>query len=70
MSNRFDFEQQIMSCWNVCDDLKAVENLYDLRKVSEDEILNLLIGIRTLYQAKFESLFNQFETMIQSGDIK
>lgn len=70
MTKRFELEQQIMSCWNVCDDLKAIESLYDLRKVSEDEILNLLIGVRSLYQAKFENLFDNFEKMVQNGDIR
>lgn len=70
MSTRFDFEQQIMSCWSVCDDLKAIETITDVRQLSEDEMLNLLIGIRSLYQIKFENLFAMFEEMIQNGSIK
>ena len=33
-------------------------------------MLNLLIGIRSLYQIKFENLFAMFEEMIQNGSIK
>ena len=70
MTKRFDLEQQIMTCWSVCEDLKAIETTFDSRKMSEDELLNLLIGVRTLYQIKFENLFASFENMLHNGDIK
>lgn len=70
MSDRFDFEQQIMTCWNVVEDIKAVYELSDLREVSEDEMANLLLGLQSLYQVKFEKLMFMFEQMVHNGKIR
>lgn len=61
--NRFDFEQQIMSCWNVTEDIKLVyENVLDRETpLTEDELANVLLGLEHLYQLKFERLFEMFE---------
>lgn len=66
--DRFDFEQQIMACWNVTSDVKTVaEYLMDapLEPGREDKMANMLIGIEALYQAKFEELFSQFEDLVR-----
>jgi hypothetical protein len=59
-TDRFDFEQQIMTCWNICEDIKAITKMHDIRALSEDELL----------QMKFEILFNMFESMIQNDQVK
>ncbi len=64
--DRFDLEQQIMSCWSVVDDLETVfhhERLYN----NEDDMMNVLIGLKTMYQIKFEKLWDTFE---KNKDIK
>jgi hypothetical protein len=66
--DRFDFEQQIMACWNVTSDIDTVTKyLMDapLEADREDKISNMLIGIETLYNVKFEELFRQFEQLIK-----
>ena len=66
--DRFDFEQQIIACWNVTSDIKTVtEYLVDapLEAGREDKIANMLMGIEALYQVKFDKLFRQFETLVQ-----
>ena len=66
--NRFDFEQQIMDCWNVTTDIRTVtEYLLDapLDLDREDKIANMLMGIEALYNAKFDNLFRQFEDLIR-----
>lgn len=68
--DRFDFEQQIMDCWGVCEDIKAITKMHDIRTLSEDELLNAMIGLETIYQMKFEILFDMFEKMIKNGQIK
>ena len=65
--DRFDFEQQIMQCWHVTDDIRTVsEYLLDapLEVDREDKIANMLMGIEALYNAKFEKLFSQFESLV------
>lgn len=70
MVDRFDLEQQIMNCWSVCEDIDALYNQFGLREMSQDEIQNCLLGLKTLYQMKFEQLFAMFEDMIKEGKLK
>lgn len=65
--SRTDFEQQIMTCWNVTDDLKVLyENVSDRpTPLTEDELANILLGMEQLYQLKFEKLFEMFEASHQ-----
>ena len=66
--DRFEFEQQIMECWNVTSDIKTVAKyLMDapLEPGREDKIANMLIGIEALYNAKFDELFRQYEAIIR-----
>lgn len=67
---RFDLEQQIMDCWGVCEDIKSIYKMNDIRQMSEDELMNAMIGLETIYQMKFEILFDMFEKMIKNGQIK
>ena len=65
--DRFEFEQQIMECWNITSDIKTVSKyLMDapLEPGREDKIANMLIGIEALYNAKFEELFRQYEDLV------
>ena len=63
--DRFDFEQQIMSCWNVTTDLKDLNEGVLESNLSKDQISNTLMGIEQLYELRFNKLFQQFETLIQ-----
>ena len=66
--DRFEFEQQIMECWNVTSDIKTVAKyLMDapLETGREDKIANMLIGMEALYNAKFDELFRQYEAIIK-----
>ena len=61
--DQFDFEQQIMECWRITDDIQTVnEYLLDapLETDREDKIANMLMGIESLYNAKFDKLFTIF----------
>lgn len=66
MNNTVDYiqvEQEIMNCWGVVDDLATLLQALD-RNASEDEIANIIIGIKDLYNYKFEHLFDKFSEMI------
>jgi hypothetical protein len=58
-------EQQIMNCWSVCDDLDTLMEGVLEYNMTQDRITNVLIGMKDLYQLKFEKLFDQFEAMLQ-----
>lgn len=59
----FDLEQSIMNCWNVVEDIKLLsEAVQDRPKpFTEDELSNLLTGLETLYQLKFDKMWGLFE---------
>lgn len=63
--NQFDMEQQIMNCWNICEDLDTLNQGVLDRGMTTDEIANVLLGLKQLYQLKFETLFEQFEAMLR-----
>ncbi len=66
--NRFDLEQDIMNCWSVVDDIKELNRcMLDRRKVTDDEVSNYLLGLETIYQVKFERLFETFEMLIRKN---
>ena len=66
--DRFDLETDIMNCWSIVDDLKELSRCFlDRRKMSEDEISNYLLGLETIYQVKFERLFETFEKLVQQN---
>lgn len=67
---QFDLEQQIMHCWSVCDDIKDLREMRDTRQLSEDELDNYLLGLQSVYQLKFEKLFNLFKKLLQEQAVQ
>lgn len=61
--DRFDMEQQVMTCWSICEDLETLCEGVLERDMSADQISNVLLGLQGLYQLKFEKLWDQFEQM-------
>ena len=61
MKTRFDLEQDIMSCWNVVEDIDMVAEKY----CEDDDVCNVLLAIKHLYQLKFEKLFGTFEECVK-----
>ena len=66
--SRFDLEQEIMGCWNVVDELKLLIDKWD--NITEDEKLNIIIGMASLYQLKFDVMFNTFEDCVHRREFK
>lgn len=64
--DRFELEEKIMHCWRILDDLKTLGKVYD-REHTEDEVLNILIGIEGIYEQRFNELFDTFEACIAKG---
>ena len=59
--DQFDYEQQIMSCWNITSDLKDLSEEILEGNLSKDQIGNVLIGLEQLYNIRFNKLFLIFE---------
>jgi hypothetical protein len=67
MTDRFDLEQNIMQCWNVTDDIQLYLDMFD--NMDEDQRMNYLIGLKQMYQMKFERLWDNFETCVRTKQI-
>lgn len=67
MSDRFKLEDQIMDCWGVTGDIQNLINGFE--GLNEDERMNILIGLRSLYHVKFVQLFDTFEELLRTHDI-
>ena len=59
----FDLEQSILQCWNVCDELDLLysQTLERSTPLTRDETANILLGMKLMYQMKFEKCFSEFE---------
>lgn len=57
-----ELEQDIMDAWHVVDDINTVYHRSE--GLSEDQLMNVLLGIKELYQLKFEKLFDTFEKYV------
>ena len=62
MKDRFDFEQEIMDCWGITDDIQTL--IDNCEGLTEDELMNTLIGMKQLYHLKFLTMFSTFEGLI------
>ena len=70
MSDRFDLEQQIMACWNITSDIDTLLEGVIESDMTPDQIANILLGMKQLYELKFDKLFNTFEQLMQDDIIK
>ena len=55
---RFDMEQEIMTAWQVLDDIRMLSAREGTEKADWD-------AVHRLYQIRFETLFETFEQMIK-----
>ena len=69
MNDRFDLEQQIMACWNVTSDIDTLCEGVLESDMTTDQIANILLGMKQLYELKFDKMFRTFEELIQDRSI-
>ena len=62
-----DLETQIMDCWSIAEQLDTLSEGVGDFGMTEDEIINCLIGMRELYSIKFTKLFSTYEQLIAEG---
>jgi hypothetical protein len=62
IKTRFDMEQEIMTAWQVLDDIKMLSAREGTTKEDWD-------AVHRLYQIRFETLFETFEHLIRDGAI-
>jgi hypothetical protein len=74
MSDRFDLEQQILECWKIIDDIKlldknVLEGKVEGGTLTQDEVSNFLLGLETIYNLKFEQMFDTFSKLVNEKKI-
>lgn len=71
--NIFELEQDIMKAWNLVDDIDLLYHHFrndikfkGLSSRAEDELMNLLLGIRSLSTVRFQTMFKTYEAVAQN----
>ena len=69
MSNRFDLEQQILDLWKITDELDMVYQRVMDRGMTTDEVANILLGLVSLYNLKFDRCWETFEKCVSKKEL-
>lgn len=67
--DRFDLEQLILKNWEVVTEIKHLRELISDGKPSQDQVENYLLGLETIYEVKFNKLWDCFEELCQHQKI-
>lgn len=59
----FEIEQEIMKAWHVIDDIQLLNENVMETNMSRDEIANALVGLESIYNMRFQKVFNIFEDL-------
>lgn len=68
MKTRFDLEDMLMKCWRVTDDIDLVTDMVgnmDMSPKDMDKLMNVLIGMKELYNARYNATFEVFEDLVK-----
>jgi hypothetical protein len=67
--DRFDLEQLILKNWEIVTEIKHLRELISDGKPTQDQIENYLLGLETIYEVKFNKLWDCFEELCQNQKI-
>lgn len=67
--DRFKMEQYIMDCWNVVEDLNTVFEATYEQNLTKDQMANIHLGLKELYNLKFERLWAEFKKSIKANGV-
>ena len=69
--NRFELEDAMSNLHQIGEDIETI--IYAIGdspiKHTEDQLLNMLIGIKQLHDTRYQKMGNTFEQLIQNGTI-
>jgi hypothetical protein len=72
--DRFMLENMMNQCWHITDDLHTIASYVagqgDIPPKHQDEIMNMLFGMKSLYNQRFSDMMDLFGEMIQNGHIE
>ena len=69
--NRFDLEDAISNLHQIGEDIETI--IYAIGdspiKHTEDQLLNMLIGMKQMHETRYQKMWNIFESLIKNGTI-
>ena len=65
---RFDLEQLILKNWEVVTEIKHLREHMETNP-TQDQVENYLLGLETIYEVKFNKLWDCFEELCQHQKI-
>jgi len=69
--NRFDLEDAMSDIHQIGEDIETI--IYAIGdspiKHTEDELLNMLIGMKQMHETRYQKMWNIFECLIKKGVI-
>ena len=69
--DRFDLEEAMSNLHQIGEDIETI--IYAIGdcpiRHTEDQILNMLIGIKQLHDTRYQKMWNVFEQLIKNGTI-
>lgn len=75
--DRFNLEEEILAVWKVVDDIELLLTYVGDSPVFEgmnpkhaDEIMNFLLGMKTIYDVKFHNLESTMVDLIRNGNLQ
>lgn len=70
--NRFDLEDAMSDLHQIGEDMETI--IYAIGdspiKHTEDQLLNMLIGMKQMHETRYQKMWNIFESLIKNGTIK
>ena len=72
MKNRHDLEEAVGGMAQLSHDIDTIMYAYADSPIeaTEDEILNMLIGVKQLHEVRYQKLWSTFEELIKNKAIK
>ena len=64
--DRFDLEEQIITCWNILDELKMIVEPMEYHHIDRKRIEAVI----ELYDMKFNQLWNIFSELVDSNQFR
>ena len=68
MTDKFDFEEDMMNCWHVVDDIKQLAAMVSDRNASSKDIANVLEGLQVLYNDRFTQFVDDMHAVQDNID--
>jgi hypothetical protein len=68
MTDKFDFEEDMMNCWHVVDDMKQLAAMVSDRNASTKDIANVLAGLQVLYNDRFTQFVDDMHAVQDNID--